>query len=133
MSQINIPIASNTIDAWIVKKIHTVHVMILIINNVLSGFFQSPYMVINNPHTINARLSTHHNTHQVCTETRISPYASINAIKTPHKKLLNVVKKIRANNHGIHCTVRKVVLRSSFLETDSLCTTSTSGTVNNDK
>jgi hypothetical protein len=73
MSQINIPIAIKTIDAWIVKKIHTVHVMILIINNVLSGFFHSPYLVINNPHAINARLSTHHNTHQVCTETSKSP------------------------------------------------------------
>ena len=114
MSQINIPIAIKTIDAWIVKKIHTVQVMILIVNNVLSGLFQRPYLVINNPHAINARLRTHHNTHHVCTETSISPYASINAIKTPHKKLLNVVKKISANNQGTHCTVRNVVFRSSF-------------------
>ncbi len=102
ISQINIPTAIKTIDACIVKKIHTVHVIILIINNVLSGFFHRPYFEINNPHTINARLNTHHKTHRVCTETNINQYASINAIKTPHRKLLNVVKKIRAKSHGIH-------------------------------
>lgn len=58
-----------------------------------------------------AKISPH-----VCTDTSKSPYGSMRAMNTPPRKLLKVVKKMRANNPGISLMIARVSLIFSFLE-----------------
>lgn len=81
----------------------------------LSGFFQSHFFEIIIPAPIKARLTTPKIIPHVSTDTNNNPYGSISDINTPPRKLLNVVKKIRANSHGIALMVRRVSLILSFL------------------
>ena len=61
-----------------------------------------------------AKISPH-----VCTDTSKSPYGSMRAMNTTPRKLLKVVKKMRANNPGTSLIVAIVSLMLSFLERGS--------------
>lgn len=113
--QIIIPEKIRIADGCIVKYIQVIHIHILTINIVLSGFFPSHFLAINIPAAINARLATANIIHRVCTGTSNSPYGSMSAINTHQRKLLNVVKKISANSHGISWMVAMVSLIFNFL------------------
>jgi hypothetical protein len=82
---------------------------------VLSGLWPSHFFEIIIPAMINAKLTIPKIIPHVSTDTNRSPYGSINDINTPHRKLLNVVKKIRANSHGIALMIRRVSFMLIFL------------------
>ena len=83
---------------------------------VLSGFLPNHFFEIYSPAAMKAKLTPAKISPHVCTDTSKSPYGSMRAINTPPRKLLKVVKKMRANNPGISLMIANVCLMLSFLE-----------------
>jgi hypothetical protein len=115
-----------------VKKMHDIHVMILSVNSVFTGFFPRPNLETSSPPTINAVDMKPNVMPQVSTDTSESPYESMSAIKIPPRRLLNVVKKISGRSPGILEIKVRVPLQSSFSSADvpSPCAIPSSGMVN---
>ena len=123
----NKPTVNRTMDDWIVKKIHTVHIIILTTNIVRNGVLPKPFLATKTPPIISPRLNTPHKIPQTCTETSNKPYASINDMNEPPRKLLNVLKKISPNKPGTSRTTR-IVPRISILSSgEVVCTTDCCG------
>lgn len=112
--QINKPIIKSIIDGCIVKNIQTVQVIILLRNKIIKGFFPNHLFAIYKPHKIKLKLKNHQIVPQISTETNVRPYASIRAKNTQPRKLLKVVKNMRANNPGTFLTTFKVHFISTF-------------------
>lgn len=113
-SHTKIPAARSHTDGCITNQIHVDHDMRFILNMVFNGFFPSPNLDIITPQSMNAKLSTHRINPHFCTETSESPYASIRAMNTHPRKLLNVVKKMSANIPGIWFMILIVPFTSIF-------------------
>lgn len=110
----SIPRANRIIDAWTVKKIHDVRVMMLMRNIVLTGDLPSQYFAMNIPPPIKPRLINPNSIPRICTDISESPYASISDMNTPPRKLLNVVKRMRPTSPGIAFTILTVPFMSIF-------------------
>lgn len=132
--KINNQIVVKTIDEILVKNIHTIHIITFIKSNVLTGFFHTHHLLINNHQTINQKLKNHHINHHISTDTKESQYGSIKDIKTHHKKLLNIEKNISPNNQEIHDITFIVQIKSIFFHHSSFwCEKSSFGKFKNNK
>lgn len=71
--QRKMPIDVKTMEDWIVKKMQTSQMMILVRNRVLSGFLPKPRLAIIKPPRMKPRLKNPQRKPQVWTETRERP------------------------------------------------------------
>jgi hypothetical protein len=106
-------------ELYQVKKIQFVHIIIFTIKSVFIGFFPSHHFDMRSPHTINPELKNPQINPQTSTLTRDNPYGSISDINTPHKKLLNRVKNIKALSPEIERIILIVPDRSIFFHPSS--------------
>ena len=100
-------------DGCIVKTVEIDQMIMFAMNSDLSGFLPRPFFAINNPPTMNAVLRNPHINPQTCTDTSDNPYASIRDMKTPPRKLLNVVNMINEARPGTDEIIFKVPRISS--------------------
>lgn len=121
------PIAVTIIDDTAVKNILIVHAMSERMRRVFTGFFPSPYRETSIPPMMNPTLVTARSMPQTSTDTSESPYASMSAMNTPPRKLLNIAKNIIAMRPGIERMMRIVPRRSSFLSSSCLSSRCVSG------
>ncbi len=112
--QTNIPIVKRITEGCTVKKIQVVHVIRLILKRFFKGVGPKPFLETYRPPKIKLKFKNPNIKPHVWTVTKVNPYASINAIKTPPRKLLNVVKNIKAKSPGTALTAFIVPLRSTF-------------------
>lgn len=109
------PIAINQIEETIGKSIQVDQRMILTKRSVLTGLVPSPYLDTSIPPAMNPVLVTASMIPHASTETIESPYASMSAMNTHARKLLNIAKNIIAKSPDIPAMMRIVHLRSRFL------------------
>ena len=97
------PTPTNQIDDTIGKMMHTVQMMRFPRRIVLTGLTPSPYLETSIPQAMNPVLVIASTTHQSSTETIESQYASMSAMNTPPRKLLNIAKNIIPKSPDMYC------------------------------
>lgn len=108
------PIPTSQIEDTRGKNIQIDHVITLVKSSDFTGLFPSQYRLTSIPPIINPVLVSASIIPQTSTDTMESPYASINAINTPPRKLFHIAKNIIPKSQDIPAIIRTVPRISTF-------------------